>query len=563
MATRFKSSGGSDETPLPKKKVVSRRSKKVTSPVTTKVPAGASSSGENPVKGFMIRWSLSKSVASYFFDYRRFRKLIEEYADRYIFQIELTVTDDVSTEKEDLLSSCETFDVSSDVSPMIVGNYHYQCYIHTKVRIRPSQLMNQLREELVGVQVQPASNPSALINYCMKEETRFVGPFSDQISIEYDGSDLITEDRLYSWQKVVQHLSLCAPDNTSIICIYDPVGGSGKSAFAKYLCYHYSLLCIGYADCKDLLYIVSEFSNLLTYLVDLTRSRPAHVGSSDLYAVLEQIKNGQFISTKYKPRKVLMKSPNLIIFTNFLPNIYSVSPHRWRFYGINQNKHLVPMSTYAAQQFAKVQMLCLERDMGDHLTEDGEIPKKYQDLPPKFSRYYLQQLSQFPYVVVQTSGHDRFLVSQAPLDLYLRYERGHPLPWKDDDSFPPLDNVTIGYPYSAESFVCLLEDERISELQRCWGLLYHIFQKYYRPKNPKKGDDIYHGLFIIYFTPLSLAFVFSIMVEVFYRHLSCFCFATNRYTGLSMQSYYTVESLMELLEPQFIQSDFVPSDWLK
>ena len=65
------------------------------------------------------------------------------------------------------------------------------------------------------------------------------------------------------------------------------------------------------------------------------------------YTLLEEIKDGQAISTKYDSKVLNFKKPNiLIVFSNTQPIITRVSKDRWKIYDITKDKLCVRNCMY-------------------------------------------------------------------------------------------------------------------------------------------------------------------------------------------------------------------------
>lgn len=171
---------------------------------------------------------------------------------------------------------------------------------------------------------------NALKSYVLKTESRVRGPWSDKET--YIGEDLIVQ--LYPWQEEIKESITGRVDSRSINVVVDPNGNIGKSAFCKYMCWHYKVPILGWGKTGDLLHLVSKMPNKVAYIFDLSRSKPQDWGRDDVSAAIEGIKNGLFINTKYECTQVIMKIPHIWVFTNHIPNISSMSRDRWRFFQI-------------------------------------------------------------------------------------------------------------------------------------------------------------------------------------------------------------------------------------
>ena len=130
------------------------------------------------------------------------------------------------------------------------------------------------------------------------------------------------------WQKRLCDLLTEKPDPRRIFVIYDPVGNCGKSFFAQnYRRLHFNTT-VNFSNTGrsvDMLYVAQQYSERRVLFLDLSRSEADQVQ----YNAIEQLKNGSFVSTKYKSRFVDGRPPHFVIFTNFEPDYKKLSMDRW------------------------------------------------------------------------------------------------------------------------------------------------------------------------------------------------------------------------------------------
>lgn len=150
---------------------------------------------------------------------------------------------------------------------------------------------------------------------------------------------------LRDWQEDVVHIVDQRPDNREVHWIWDSVGAKGKSFMAKYLSVMKDALILEPGKKADLTYIfathLSETSKLDKPIVifDLSRTVAPQENSDGsgqktgpldvIYSLIEGMKNGYMISTKYKSQKIYFKVPHVIVFANFEPDRTKLSEDRW------------------------------------------------------------------------------------------------------------------------------------------------------------------------------------------------------------------------------------------
>ena len=223
---------------------------------------------------------------------------------------------------------------------------HYQIFAHKKDKDRPKHLAVVLHRSLPGVDVQACSTAGkeALENYCMKPE-RVAGPWSD--ANRYTGNDL--PSLLWPWQKFIVDEISQEPDSRTVNWVYDASGCSGKSTLAKYVCFHKIGRAYPWGRTQDLLYLLTRVPPSKVYLFDLSRTKQKEVCSDDLYAALEQIKNGFVTSTKFTCSQSMFAPPHVWVFSNQLPDETRMSSDRWRVFTL-RNRVLEPYHPFALEK---------------------------------------------------------------------------------------------------------------------------------------------------------------------------------------------------------------------
>lgn len=125
------------------------------------------------------------------------------------------------------------------------------------------------------------------------------------------------------------------PDKRKIIWIYDKVGNSGKSELADHLTDQLGFIKLNNGKSADITYAW----NGENIVFDFSRTVEGHIN----WEVIEQLKNGRVLSTKYNSALKRFQRPHLFIFSNFLPVIKdsdgkdTVSLDRWEIYEINKD----------------------------------------------------------------------------------------------------------------------------------------------------------------------------------------------------------------------------------
>lgn len=141
------------------------------------------------------------------------------------------------------------------------------------------------------------------------------------LSVELPDSD---------WSRELSEELSGVPSAREVIWIVGRTGGEGKSTF-----------CRGYkSDGERHGYVVTGGQHAdIYYAYDYEPvvffDWPRDKQDSFPYAVVENFKNGYFLSTKYEVRKVRFRTPHVVVFANFFPDLDKLSADRWKIKEIN------------------------------------------------------------------------------------------------------------------------------------------------------------------------------------------------------------------------------------
>lgn len=218
---------------------------------------------------------------------------------------------------------------------------HYQGHLKLEVKHRVTEVANKLRGDYPGIHLSPDSNIGSTNAefYCLKRDATYVsGPWADGDHIFEDFSDLREPT---GWTLQVKNILLGPVEERKIYWIWETQGCTGKSNFATYMEKYHKIIGLGLGTANDNFYAVSELT-ARGYIFDVPRTLPQRFDWGEVYMSLEKIKDRNFLSTKYKPKKVLLPViPHLIVFANVPPKREALSLDRWAIFKI-VNDTLVP-----------------------------------------------------------------------------------------------------------------------------------------------------------------------------------------------------------------------------
>ena len=147
---------------------------------------------------------------------------------------------------------------------------------------------------------------------------------------------------LRPWQQTLMGLT-SQPSERKVLWIWGSNGNEGKSWFQSYLQAFYGYARVARVDLRNktpnIIHALSKRPLQTTdiFLFNDTRAT-GHIQTKKNYAVLEHIKDGCAVTSKYSSKPITFKTPNLlIVFSNSRPHKFELSADRWCVYSINKN----------------------------------------------------------------------------------------------------------------------------------------------------------------------------------------------------------------------------------
>lgn len=176
------------------------------------------------------------------------------------------------------------------------------------------------------------------LEYCQKEtKDGWDGKYRWQFNIPKP-LKYIKEDDFYEWQKETKGYCLKEPDGQSILWIHEPDGGKGKSAFCRHMAIVHNALVIQGGKLADIMNIIfnTDMNRVNCILIDIPRCNKNNVS----YASIECILNGMITNTKYETGRKIFNPPNIVVFSNFEPDINdeTLSKRRWIVKDLSEKK---------------------------------------------------------------------------------------------------------------------------------------------------------------------------------------------------------------------------------
>jgi len=138
--------------------------------------------------------------------------------------------------------------------------------------------------------------------------------------------EALESSSLKPWQRALLDIIEEEPNPRRIHWIWDSQGGTGKSWMATYLGATHNALVLENGKKADLAYI---FAQNPTRLVVFDLSRTQEDKLDHIYAMAENLKNGRIVSSKYISKTIYFRTPHVIFFANFSPDMTKWSQDRY------------------------------------------------------------------------------------------------------------------------------------------------------------------------------------------------------------------------------------------
>ena len=180
------------------------------------------------------------------------------------------------------------------------------------------------------------------------------------------------------WQSKLLKLLDRDPDDRTIIWIYDTVGNTGKSWFAKQMCMLYPQKYRRTTDLGNSRDAATMIEGELQsgweswgLFINMARQAEHH---SRMYQYMENIKDGQITTQKYQGKSLEFDEPHLVIFANWPPRVNQLSMDRWKIFEI-RNSELVRIKT--RDLFRRQEMSRLDSEDMEESEEEDYRPNPY------------------------------------------------------------------------------------------------------------------------------------------------------------------------------------------
>lgn len=216
------------------------------------------------------------------------------------------------------------------------GTHHLQGVIFLKKKMRPTEfkLSNKIHWE-------GTRNKKASINYCQKMSTAQGEIYYKGITLNRNEVDIIKD--LFKWQNELLDIIDSKPNDRTIHFIYDEKGFNGKTQLVKKLLVEREneVILLDNASVREINCNVHFFfkdadgkkiENRKLKCIFFNFPKAFNINKLNCQ-MLENLKDGITVNTKYKGGHCVFNSPHVIIFTNSKPTkkiLEKLTADKWK-----------------------------------------------------------------------------------------------------------------------------------------------------------------------------------------------------------------------------------------
>jgi len=227
----------------------------------------------------------------------------------------------------------------------IKNKEHYQgAFTLVGPRISKKQLLERFQEvfnNVSGLTLSKTYDSKAAMKYASKIESRVKGPF--YVSQKENYSEEYSSMNLRQWQKELFEFIVINKNNPiirerKIIWVEDSKGCTGKSKFQKWLRLGQREMIARKLPVSSVERLISAVTKLTReqevdlLMINLTKTKGENQSLEDMFAAIEDIKDGFIVDTMYgKYIEAIFESPLIVVFTNdkLDEHISKLSVDRW------------------------------------------------------------------------------------------------------------------------------------------------------------------------------------------------------------------------------------------
>jgi len=283
------------------------------------------------------------------------------------FSVELISLNDFEekeqSEKDDLLEMMDFLFVGMSVkddwySFLSTDGRHYVYFLKCETRKRLGQLRRLCEKHLPSGEEFAIAGYDKVTFYTKLKQfqnspewvpIKQITHYQEFTEEELELTQFDNRDNWFPWQREVydklfdEKNNIKQADDRKIVSIIYADGKKGKSSFLKWLCYWYpkQFIKLGYGSASQLRAAVLNNGPKRCYFIDLPRTQRSDDQMCNLISVVEEVKNGHVVSTRYgKGGSLIMPHPHIFIFSNKPLKYNYLSSDRWDIYRVTDDLKL-------------------------------------------------------------------------------------------------------------------------------------------------------------------------------------------------------------------------------
>ena len=156
------------------------------------------------------------------------------------------------------------------------------------------------------------------------QNNRTLKKLEQTIRYESTKTQLLKQFENIKWNKIQTKILEIIADRPDDEEEEDEDGNTGKSYLSKYLQLTEDIYYITGGKQNDILY---GYEGQEIVIIDLARTYADNL--EHIYTIIENLKNGMYLSTKYETIQKIFKVPHIIVMANFKPDRTKLSRDRW------------------------------------------------------------------------------------------------------------------------------------------------------------------------------------------------------------------------------------------
>jgi len=210
-------------------------------------------------------------------------------------------------------------------------------------------------------------------NVCAKYPSFVMDILHDTRTLE-----VLPQHNLYSWQTQLLTRLQQDPCDRKIIFIVDQTGNSGKTYMTKVLSRQSHVQRLEPCKAADFLYAFN--AEATTVLIDVARAAAPTLQ----YTLLEKLKNGQALITKYQSRDISFTPPHVVVFMNEYPSTVqpnTLSEDRFEVYEIDDDNTMNTIDYIELQELFRDQQVSRSSESNSIRRDGGGAFAPYFNLP--------------------------------------------------------------------------------------------------------------------------------------------------------------------------------------